>query len=543
MEAEKAVGLADYIAAFRRRRVLMISIAAPLIIIAGVAAVALPSVYTSAAAFHLLATTSAEANRQSYADQVITGLSQYVLSDAKKLDIVQKVKPYPKLDDDSAAGRLGEDVHVKMVTGTILDPDTGHDKIINTGFEVSYDNANPAIAGKVAVMLAEAYAQGSRELALQAVSSQVKFFGDEADRVRSQMAVLESKVADFKKLNFDQLPESAQINLNVRNQTDQEQAGVEREISAQQQNRIFLLQQLQTAQAAGTGANLAQLEEQYKRNKATYDESHPDMVALRRQIESARRGGGVAITDGSLKAELETQKGILAEARLRYSDDHPDIKRLLSNIKAIDARIAAGEKTDPNAVSDTAVVVQLKTQLHAIDTELASLQNRRLELRSKYANLENRLEATPRVEKDYEALNRDLGTARAQYQQLLNQRSEAELKVAAITGGTADKFELLAAPGVPGEPSRPARGRIAMLGAIGALVLAFIAAMAAEAMDGSVRGSRDVFAALAALPLASIPEIRNNAFRQRRMGQLTAFASGTLIGIPLIYFLIRVVAR
>jgi polysaccharide biosynthesis transport protein len=546
MEADNTVKMADYVAVFRRRRIVMIAIALPVILIVGLVALALPSIYTSTAVFRLRDTTSAEANRASYMDQVVTSLTQYVLSDANEHELIEKYNPYPRLRDNEGAamGRLSEDVRVKMVTGTILDPDSGHDKTINTGFEVSYDNRDPKAAFQVAGWLADAFTKGSRENALTSTTTQVQFLDDEADRVRSQIATLEDRLADFKKQNFDQLPESAQANLGVRNQTEQETTEVERDISTQQQNRIFLLQQLQTAQSTGTGANLAQLEDMYKRDQTKYDESYPDMIALRRQIESARQGGGTASTDGSLKSELASQQAILAEARLRYSDDHPDIRRLLGNIKSLEARIAAGEKTDPNATTgESAVVVQLKTQLHAIDTQLDSLQRRRQELRAKYSDLESRLSSTPRVEKDYEALNRDLGTAKTQYDQLLSQRAAGELQKAAIQAGTADKFELLAAPTLPAGPSKPKRSSIALLGFIGAIVLAVAAAMAAEATDGLVRGSRDILATLSVSPLASIPEIRNSAYKRRRAKRWVTAASGALLGIPIIFFCIRLLVR
>jgi polysaccharide biosynthesis transport protein len=546
MEADQSVKLTDYVAVFRRRRTVMLAVAVPIAIIAGLVALALPSIYTSTAVFRLRDITSAEANRANYMDQVVTGLSQYVLSDANEKELVDKFVPYPDLRNDpgAAMGHLARDIHVKMITGTILDPDTGHDKTINTGFDVSYDNRSAQSAHEVAVWLADAFTKGSRENALGSATTQVHFLDEEADRVRSQIAALEEQLADFKKKNLDQLPESAQANLGVRNQTDSDLTQVERDISTQEQNRIFLMQQLQTAQAAGTGANLAQLEDEYKRDKATYDESYPDMIALRRQIENARQGGGTAAGDGSLKAELETQKAILAEARLRYSDDHPDVRRLISNIHSLEARIAAGEKTDPNTTTgESAVVVQLKTQLHATDTQLQSLQVRRQELKAKYSDLESRLASTPRVEKDYEALNRDLGTARQQYDQLLSQRAAGQLQMAAISAGTADKFELLAAPDMPDAPAKPKRANIAILGFVGGIMLAIAAAMAAEVTDGSVRGSRDIFATLAVSPIASIPEIRNSTFRRRRIVRIATAASGVMLGIPIVFFCIRLLAR
>ena len=95
MEADQSVKLTDYVAVFRRRRTVMLAVAVPIAIIAGLVALALPSIYTSTAVFRLRDITSAEANRANYMDQVVTGLSQYVLSDANEKELVDKFVPYP----------------------------------------------------------------------------------------------------------------------------------------------------------------------------------------------------------------------------------------------------------------------------------------------------------------------------------------------------------------------------------------------------------------------------------------------------------------
>jgi succinoglycan biosynthesis transport protein ExoP len=529
MEMEKTLGMSDYVSAFRRRQGLMIAVALPVFIIVTLVAFALPSIYKSTAVFRLRDTTSSDQSRQRYIDKYITGLTDYVFKQTKPEEISRQLR--------------AQDVHVAMISEKVLDPDSGRDKEINTGFSVAYEDRSAKSAQLVASWLSDAFLKGSREDALATAGSQLKFFSDEVERTRAKIAELESKVADFKKQNIDQLPASAQTNLAAQNQAEQELDAIERDVSAQQQNRIFLMQQLETAKAnTGSGASLAQLEDQYKRDKAVRDESHPDMIAMRRQIQTAR--AGVSNEDGSLKSELESQRSILAETRLRYGEDYPDVRRLVSSIKALEARIAAGEKSDPSAiVASNPVVVQLSTQIHATDTQIASLQARRASLRGRSEDLARRVASTPAVERQYEGLDRDLGTARAQYQGLLNQRLEAEVKSQAIVSGAADPFVLVQPAAEPWMAERPLRGVIVMLGALGSLILAFVSALGAELLDGSVRGSHDVLHILAVSPLAIIPEIRNGDYRRRFNKQLLTAASSAVLGIPVLYFCIRLLVQ
>lgn len=547
MENEQAGSQGEFAAAFRRRRMLLLLVAGPIFLITLLVALALPNIYQSAAAFRLREAPASEANnRESYVDQYVNGIEQYVLNGSLAENIVEKLKPYPNLGTGPAVSRLQKNVHVDMIKETILDPQSGHDKDIHTGFTVSFFDGNPKVAHDVAAALSEAFIKGSREMAGAVVADQVTFFTAEADRNRARISDLEKKVADFKNQNFEQLPESAQANQTERTQMQQEMSQIDRELSTLQQNRIFLQEQLQTAKT-GTdgGSNLAALEDQYKRMQSTYDPSHPDMVAMRRQIEAARRGGGAAASgDGSLQAELTNQRAILAEARQRYSDDHPDVKRLVATIRQLEQRIAAGERGTSNAnTATTPVVVQLNTQIHATDTQIAGLNGRRAELRTRLQDLDRRLAQTPHVEREYETLNRDLGTARQQYDQLLTQRLNAEVAAASIAGGTSDKFELVQPAFMPDRPAKPFRVGIIVMGLIGALVIASIVAVVTEAMDTTVRGSRDLLSSLSLTPIAVIPEIRNSAFNVRRRREITRTLVATALGVPLLYVGLHLLLR
>src|SRR6185312_16839767 len=187
-----------------------------------------------------------------------------------------------------------------------------------------------------------------------------------------------SKLADFKAKNFGQLPELTNVNMNVMDRVERDRDSVELQIAQLRQNRIYLAQQLDVAQSNGQDQNLlAQLEAQYSQKAAIYDPDHPDIINLRRQIESLRRGGP-AMADMSLPEQLKAQQAILSETRQRYSADHPDVKRLERQIENLKARIARGDKTD-STVRATPTVVQIKTQINGVDTQIQSLMARSTE--------------------------------------------------------------------------------------------------------------------------------------------------------------------
>jgi polysaccharide biosynthesis transport protein len=545
MEAEKAVEFSDYFQALQQRRHLIVAVWIPIALGALLLAIALPSVYVSTATFQLKANPTEQAKGDSYADRYVSGLAASVLSSAQLRDALDGLRPYPQLEDDKSAAlrKLRGDVSVEMVTQKILDPQSGLERNLNTGFTVQYDNRDPQRAHEVGAWLADAFIAESRRNAIAQAANEAKFYAAEADRERAKITESEARLAKFKQENFDRLPDAAQANLNVKNAADQELDGVDRDVRTLQQNRVFIMQQLQQARATGTNADaLRDLEADYKKKAAVYDENHPDMIAMRRQLESLRRGDAIG-AGSSLRAQIAAQQAILAETRQRYSEDHPDVKRLERSISALQARLAAGETSESSdAGARTPAVFQLETQLNGTDTQISALERRREELRGKLSSLQGRLQSTPEVERAYDTLNRDAGTARQQYDQLINKRNDAQVNEAAIANGTVDQFALVGAASLPKTPSKPPRVGIAVIGLIGGTLLALMAALGATAIDSTVRGTRDLHTLLAMSPIGIVPYIRNAEFHRRRGRQIMALAASVLLAVPACYFLVRMLA-
>ena len=541
MESKDSAGLTDYVSALKRRRRLAVCLGLPIFIVAVILAIALPSVYRSAAEFKLKDSQNAQEQQSgsadSYADRYISALTETVLRPDNVNVMLDQVTPPGATDRTMAMMRLAKGIKIDMVTEKILDPQSGRERAILSGFTVSADSRDPNVAWHAANWLADAFVRVSRENALSQSMSEAKFFASEADGVRDRIAAYEAKLADFKRKNFDQLPETAQANLNVRSQVEQELAAAEREIGTVEQNRIFAAQQLQEAQMSNNGAGLAQLESEYKTKAETYATDHPDMIALRHQIDALKHGRAVD-TDGSLQAQLQAQQAILVEMRQRYSEDHPDVKRVVKNIATLEARIASGEKTNTSDSQASPMVAQLRVQVHALDTQIAALQSRAAELRSRRMQLDSHMASTPEVERDYQAITRDLGTAHAQYDQLMNRRMEADVKSASITSGGSDKFSIVKRPLLPKDPAKPSRLGIGLLGLIGAIIVGLMSTVLAEGLDSSVRGARDIRAALNEMPLSAIPKIRNSISKRRRYRQATVAAISLLVGVPALYFVV-----
>jgi uncharacterized protein involved in exopolysaccharide biosynthesis len=249
--------------------------------------------------------------------------------------------------------------------------------------------------------------------------------------------------------------------------------------------------------------------------------------------------GTSAAAGSSLRSQLNAKRATLAEARQRYGAEYPDVKKLQRDIASLEARIKSGEKGDVNLADGTPVGMQLRTQLNAIDSQLASITAQNASLRAKLSGLEKNVTETPQVEREYANMTRDLTVAREKYEQLLNRQMDAEVSEAAIVGGRADEFRLVQSPMLPGMPSKPKRLAILLIGLVAAVVLALTATVAAEALDPKVRGARDVRELLSISPLVAIPTIRNSRSRRRSAWRFAAATASAVVGVWVAFTVIQ----
>jgi uncharacterized protein involved in exopolysaccharide biosynthesis len=546
MDSDSNPEFSGYLHAIARRKVLLFGVAIPIAVLAILLSIALPDLYTSSALVEIDETSSPTAvaetsGGESYADQYVTNLKGIVLTEANLRRMAEEHDLYPDMVEDQSAMlmRMKRDISVSIVTTPILDPRTGREREVVDAFTLSFDHRVPAKAQAGAQWLVSAFLAEHRRQRQGRASGAAEFYSKEAERLRVHVAKLEAKLADFKNKHYGQLPELTEVNMSMMDRAESQLAQNESQLRSLRQERVFLASQLEQARTQGPDAgSLRSLEDQYARMRSSYDEGHPDMIALRRQIDSMKYGT-TAGAGSSLRSQITAKRQTLAEARQRYGEEHPDIKRLQRDIATLETRIKNGERGDVEMSDGSPMGMQLRAQINAIDGQVGSLMAQNAQLRAKMATIETNVTAVPQVEREYGNLTRDLTISREKYEQLLNRQMDAEVSESAIVGGRADEFRLTQAPMLPAAPSKPERLAILFVGLVAAVVLGLTVTVAAEALDPKVRGARDIRELLSVSPLVAIPAIRNSRSRRRSAWRfVTATASG-VIGVWIAFTFIK----
>ena len=526
--------LHDYMAVLRRRRWLLMGILAVITAAGVILAFNLPVLYKSTAKFlverpdfktNLVDT--AVTNNPFDTDLQIELATSKVTSQENIRAMIEELELFPLRRQNEPMEDLVRTVRENFLVETITsDEDDPRRRWADTvGFEVSYFSETPGLSQKVANHFSKLYLDENYKRRTEDATESAEFFAKEAQKLSTQIDFMETELANFKERNEGSLPELRDLNFQVLERTERELEAIQRDIRAQTKQANLLSGELsQTSRNAtiytddgspivGTDDQLKLLEREYATLSARYGTDHPDLKKLRREI-AALSGDPTVIDRKEIETSLFTKRSELADASQRYAPDHPDVRRLTREIQNLERQLAtmprSSVRRSPTA-PDNPVYISLRTQLNAANSELRALRLRQADLQVKLETYQRRLERTPEVEREYKALSRDYEVATKKYNEMRNKLAVAETGLELETQKKGERYTLQKEAGFPLQPAKPNKPAIIVLAFLLALSCAIGGAAMAEAMDSTVRGSKDIAAILDMPPLAVIPKFSNKA--------------------------------
>ncbi|MET0535098.1 MAG: lipopolysaccharide biosynthesis protein [Steroidobacter sp.] len=557
--------LADYVAAARRRRMPAVIGAAAVLLIAIGCALFWPPTYRATGTILIeqqeVPIDLVRSMVSSYADQRIQMISQRVMTSDNLMRIIDRYELYPdrrrKEPREALLERMREDIRFDMVSADVVDPRLGRPVKATIAFSLSYDNRSPALAAKVANEIVTLYLSENLQVRRQTADDTASFLTAEGDRLSRQIEELDARLVTFKERNVNNLPELAQLNMQLMNRTEEELRETDTRIRALDQTIVYqeaqLAQLTPTAQLYGeTGERilspadrLKTLKSEYARASAIYASTHPDVMRMKREIEGLEKQVGRVDTGNDLSRQLSDAQGQLANAREKYAVDHPDVQQLERLVASLEKQMREAPLSSDVARSepDNPLYIQLNAQREAAVNERTSLQRKGDILRARLRDYELRLTQSPEVTREYGVLARELENAQLKYREVRQKQMEATLSKNLETERKSERFTLIEPPLAPEEPVSPPRGLIASLGVVFAFGAAIGLVLLLEAVDTSIRSRRDIEALVKVPPLAVLPWMDTQAEQASRVKakrlSLAGVAGSVVVAVTLVHFLYR----
>jgi len=514
--------LSDYLAILRRRKKQVLRTAAAIFTLSVVLAVAIPPVYRSSATILIeqqeVPQDLVPSTVTGYANQRLQIIQQRVLTNANLLQIVQKFNLYPQKEkseayDNKIVGRMRQGIKVEPLSANVTDPRSGASMMATISFTLSYDADSPEVAQQVASELAKLFLNENVRIRTQQAESTSGFLSEEEERLGTNLAELEAKLAAFKERNTGRLPELMNLNMSQLERTQKELEDVERQIYNLEERKLLLhgqLAQVEPYTGRSAGGRLREAQTDYLSAMAKYSPDHPDVVRARREIEALKKEAGVQDGRDQIEAEYKKVRSELGAARELYAEDHPDVVRLKSSLALLDTKLKAAPASAQSGFAvkpDNPAYISIQTQLDTINLNLKAAKEQRARAKEKASDYERRVVQTPKVEQEGLSLQREYDSASKKYREIKQGLLGAETAVELEKGQRGGRFALLEPPQLPDSPRVPNRKAFILLGLVLGFGCGIGYASYSEYMDRTIRGSRSVRAVLRTPPLAVIPYI------------------------------------
>jgi succinoglycan biosynthesis transport protein ExoP len=497
----------------------------------------LPAVYESQATILVEQQTIpqdvvAQSGGASYVDEQIQVVSQRVLSTANVRNLIDKFHLYPSDSStsglDAIAQFRGNTAITPMVTQ--VSDNRGRPGNATYGFTVSYRAPKPELAQTVTGELANLYVQENVKARTERAADTTNFLQSETQRLAQEIADKEKELADFKDKYGEALPDQRTFNAQSLDRVQRDLEQVKQNVIDLRSQRDLLRNQLaatdphatiysSTGEPVLSAANrLAELRQQYAQLLARYGPEHPDVIRTKREIDALSSGDPESGPD--IEAQIASLEAELKGLRDRgYTEEHPDVQRAEHALDALRGELQNAPQTPAkqSRPPDNPEYIQRKVQLDSVSQSLAAAVQRQRSLAAREAELEHLLAIAPKVEQDWLNLNRGYDAARAEYNDIQRRTTQAKLSQRLEQENQGDRFTLIDKASLPQQPVEPNRPAVIFLGFVLALGAGIGIAALADAMDDTVRSTRDLITTTGMKPLAVIPYIQTRRDRRNRL--------------------------
>ena len=367
-------------------------------------------------------------------DAVLTPLLKGIAvdtSNTSQIDVLQRTllsrpnleklisKTNLELQLQTAAGR--EQMVDRLASQIRISPQT------RTLFTITYRNTDPKLAYDVVRTMLAMFVENKTGNNRTDIENARKFLNDQIDLYEKQLRTAERRRADFRARYIDLLPpDGGGVNkLDQQNQTVRTLQGQLQDALARRETlnrelsntQPMVVTETDAATPGGGPSRLHEAERTLAELRLRYTEQYPDVIAQRRLVDSLRNGGGSRDSGGPAAPK--------ANGRSRSA---------------------------PNPVYE-----QLKVRVVENDANVASLERQIADAVKERDRLNDIARGAPGLQAEYVNLNRDYDVVRRNYEDLLARRESMRISTAADTEGEKVKMQVIDPPTVPQVPVAPKR--------------------------------------------------------------------------------------
>jgi polysaccharide biosynthesis transport protein len=250
--------------------------------------------------------------------------------------------------------------------------------------------------------------------------------------------------------------------------------------------------------------------------------------------------GPVTNSDGTpsglpaIDKEIERLKAELSEVSSRYTERHPDVRKLKEQIIKTERTrdqlltdLKAKRNTPQPDADDTAMtqsagnvaqsnpLAQLQSQLRANEIESKNRQQTVTSLQQKINDYQARLNQEPIREQQLADLTRGYDQSKANYDDLLKKKNESAMATSMELLQQGERFRIVDPPSLPLKPDFPNRMKFCGIGLAVGLALGTAVVAGLEMLDDRIYSEKEIRDMIPVAVISEIPVIVNPSDKER----------------------------
>ena len=441
-------------------------------------------------------------------------INQRITSRTKLLKVINKLNLYPELVEK---GVPSEVLVAEMQRNLSVEIPNGRD---TSFFEVHFNHRDATKAMLAVSNLVSLFVEESLQVRELQAEGTTTFIEEELEKLKMVLEGQEQEVRRYKARYMGELPDQLDANLRMLDNL-QLQLISNQESQREIESRLMLQEQ-----------EISRLE------------GEMDVAS-----SLATEEGESPVTNTTLNmlvAQRDTLRQRIANLESMYTDQHPDLRAARRELSRVEEtlRSVADELTRPVTPSPVPVVVappkgfslelnNLRRQLTEIKPRLSSLQREEESLHQRITTYQRRVESAPMREQQITQLTRDYENTKANYEDLLNKKMEAQMSENLEKRQKGEKFQILDPANFPEEPYLPNRPMIIAMGFTGGMGIGIGLALLLEMLFPAYYSLKQVQLQVSGIPIAfAIPHIFSPVERarsRRRAAVGSLLAMGVLV--------------
>ena len=483
-----------------------------------------------------------------YINERLYMLEQQILSRAELLKLIKKYNLYVNMDSSTdKVIRMREDIKLQTIDTAVLDERTGRAKTVTVAFKLSYEGEDPEVVEQVADGLANFILEQDLRSRKELAGTTTVFFEKELENLKKDISGYEAKISKFKAEHIEELPGSIGVKLQNIGYLNQVIERINMRLRTLREKKIYLKAQITNVDplipvvseegklTKSPGERLKYLRLQLIRMQASLSPKHPDIKALKREIDELEGHVG----DTNISAEkikmLKQMKDELANKKNKLGGSHPDVIRVAKQVELLAEEVDRLETGSAimlhlyDAKPDNPAYMNLKAQIIAADAEINSLQDQRQNKEEELRDNRKKVEIIPLVEEEYNELTLNYDSAKQKYKEILNKLYTANISREMDVSQQGERFEIVEPAYLAEKPYKPNRIAIILFGLVLGLFTGLSLAALLEGRDRSVKTSDEIETIIGMPVIATVSFFESDQQKKKRRFRILAGASAILL--------------